>query len=123
MKKITLLLFAIIIGLPFIAMADSRVNLTPVPMKMTVGSGTLLLPQNFTIATGQLPDSLSNEAVKFANHFAGVTGYTVNVKKEASDALINMSLYNGSENLGCEGYTLNITADGITISATCSIGF
>ena len=123
MKRITLLLLAIIIGLPMIALGDSRVNLTPVPMKMTVGDGTLVLPESFTIATGQLPDSLSNEATKFANHFASVTGYTVEVKAEAADALITMSLYNGNENLGCEGYTLDITADGIAISATCSNGF
>ena len=123
MRKITLLLLAIIIGLPFMATADSRVNLTPTPMRMTVGDGTLVLPQSFTIATGQLPDSLSNEATKFANHFAGVTGYTVDVKSEAADALITMSLYNGNENLGCEGYTLDVTANGIAISATCSNGF
>ena len=123
MRKITLLLFAIIIGLPFMAMADSRINLTPVPKKMTVGNGTLVLPQSFTIATGELADSLSNEAIKFANHFAGVTGYNVEVKAEASDALITMSLYNGSEDLGCEGYTLDVATDGIAISATCSNGF
>ena len=79
MKKFTLLLLAIILGLPFMATADSRVNLTPVPMRMTVGDGTLVLPQSFTISTGQLPDSLAAEAVKFANHFAAVTGYTVDV--------------------------------------------
>ena len=106
-----------------VATADSRVNLTPVPKKMTVGSGTLVLPESFTIATGTLPDSLSNEAVKFANHFAGVTGYTVDVKADAADALITMSLYNGSEDLGCEGYTLDITTTGISITATCSNGF
>ena len=88
MRKITLLLLAIIIGLPFMAMADSRVNLTPVPKKMTVGSGTLVLPQSFTIATGELPDSLAAEAVKFAKHFGHATGYNVEVKAEAADALI-----------------------------------
>ena len=101
MRKITLLLLAIIIGLPFMATADSRVNLTPTPMRMTVGNGTLVLPQSLTIATGELADSLVAEATKFANHFAGVTGYTVDVKAEAADALITMSLYNGSEDLGC----------------------
>ena len=123
MKRFTLLLLAIIIGLPMVAMADSRINLTPVPKKMTVGSGTLVLPESFTIATGELPDSLAGEAVKFAKHFAGVTGYTVDVKADATDALIRMSLYNGNEELGCEGYTLGITTEGIAISATCSNGF
>ena len=108
MRKITLLLIAIILGLPMVTMADSRVNLTPVPKSMTVGNGTLVLPQSFTIATGELADSLVAEATKFANHFAGVTGYTVEVKAEAADALITMSLYNGSEELGLEGYTLEV---------------
>ncbi|MBR4967569.1 MAG: beta-N-acetylhexosaminidase [Bacteroidaceae bacterium] len=105
------------------ANADSRVNLTPAPKTMTVGSGTLILPERFAISTGALPDSLSNEATKFANHFAGVTGYTVDVKSEATDALIKMSLYTGNEDLGCEGYTLDITADDIAISAKCANGF
>ena len=123
MRKITLLLLAIIIGLPFMAMADSRVNLTPVPKKMTVGNSTLVLPQSFTIATGELPDSLAAEAVKFAKHFSYATGYRVDVKGEAADALITMSLYNGGEELGLEGYTLDVTTGGIAISATCSNGF
>ena len=92
MKRFAFLLLAIILGLPMVANADSRINLTPTPMKMTLGNGTLILPQSFTISTGQLPDSLSNEATKFANHFAGVTGYTVDVKAQAADALITMSL-------------------------------
>ena len=119
----TRFLLLVLLAIPATMFADSKVNLTPVPMRMTVGNGTLVLPQSFTIATGELPDSLSSEAVKFANHFAGVTGYTVDVKAEATDALITMSLYNGSEDLGCEGYTLDITTDGIAISATCSNGF
>ena len=123
MKKFTLLLFAFIIGISTSVNADSRVNLTPAPKTMTVGNGTLVLPQRFTISTGALPDSLSNEATKFANHFADVTGYIVDVKSEATDALITMSLYTGSEELGCEGYTLDITADGIAISAKCANGF
>ena len=119
----TRILLLVLLAIPATMLADSRVNLTPTPMRMTVGNGTLVLPQSFTIATGELPDSLSSEAVKFANHFAGVTGYTVNVKAEAPDALITMSLYNGSEELGCEGYTLDVTTSGIAISATCSNGF
>ena len=123
MKKVTFLLLAILISLPMFTKADNVINLTPVPKEMTVSGGTLTLPQSFSIATGELPDSLVAEATKFAKHFSEVTGYAVEVKTEAADALINLSLYNGSEELGCEGYTLNITTDGINISATCANGF
>ncbi len=123
MKKVTLLLLAIFISLPMFTKADNSINLTPVPKSITVGNGTLTLPQSFTIATGELPDSLSAEAVKFAEHFSKVTGYAVEVKATAADALITLSLYNGNEELGCEGYTLDVTTDGINISAICSNGF
>ena len=104
MRKSTLLLVLLLICLPMAMIADSRINLTPLPKSITTGTGTLTLPQSFTIVTGELPDSLSNEAVKFATLFEKVTGYTVDVKKSADDALITMSLYNGNEQLGCEGY-------------------
>ena len=123
MRKSTLLLVLLLICLPMAMVADSRINLTPLPKSITTGTGTLTLPQSFTIVTGELPDSLSNEAVKFATLFEKVTGYTIDVKKSADDALITMSLYNGNEQLGCEGYTLDITTQGINISATCSNGF
>ena len=123
MKKFTYLLLFALLCIPVAIQANSDINLTPVPKKMTVGAGKLVLPQSFTISTGTLPDSLSREAVKFATHFADVTGYTVDVKADAADALITMSLYSGSEELGCEGYTLDITTSGITIAANCSNGF
>ena len=62
MKKITLLLFAILFGLPIGVSADSRINLTPVPKQMTVGEGKLILPESFTISTNGI-----NEATAKAN--------------------------------------------------------
>ncbi|MBR5334020.1 MAG: beta-N-acetylhexosaminidase, partial [Alistipes sp.] len=122
MKKITLLLLAIIIGLPMTAIADSNINLTPVPMKMTVGSGKLVLPESFTIATIGIDDEMAAEAKKFSKLFAEISGYSVSVANEG-DALITMSRYTGNEELGNEGYTLDITADGIAITANSATGF
>ena len=99
MKKITLLLLAIIIGLPMTAIADSNINLTPVPMKMTVGSGKLVLPESFTIATIGIDDEMAAEAKKFSKLFAEISGYSVSVANEG-DALITMSRYTGNEELG-----------------------
>ena len=123
MRKFTLLLLAFIIGLPMIAMADSDINLTPVPKKMTKGNGTCTVPQSFTIATGNLDDTGSAEAHKFAKLFSEVTGYSVEVKSDATDAFITMAMYTGNEELGAEGYTLDITAGGIAITANEANGF
>ena len=103
--------------------ADNEINLTPAPMKMTKGTGELIIPNSFTIATGELNEKNAAEAQKFATLFSLVTGYTVEVKESAENALITMEMYAGNEELGNEGYTLDITAGGIAITANSANGF
>lgn len=122
MKKIFTIIM-LLLALPITLSAQSSINLTPVAKDITVGEGQLVLPQEFTIATGDLPDSIAVEATKFATEFAAVTGYTVNVAAQADDALFRLSMYTGTEELGEEGYTLDVTAEGVTISAPRSHGF
>ena len=122
MKKMTLLLFVILIGLPIGVFADSKINLTPVPMQMTIGEGKLVLPESFTISTENLEEELSNEAVKFSNLFSAISGYNVSLTNDG-EAFITMRKYTGDEELGDEGYTLDITADGIAITANSASGF
>ena len=123
MKKILLLSIIALLSMPMAMKADSSVNLTPLPKSMVKGTGTMVLPESFSISAGNLADSLKTEAVKFATLFTEVTGYDVKVNNDDAAALIRMSLYEGNEELGCEGYTLDITAEGIDISANCSNGF
>ena len=138
MKRLTSLLLLVLTLLPLSMKADSKVNLTPVPMKMSVGNGKLTFPEKFTISTGTLPDSLKHEAVKFGELFSKVSGFSVTIVSENANGttrnaattdgnddkpFIRMSLYEGNENLGCEGYTLKTAAEGIDISATCANGF
>ncbi len=123
MKKFLLLSIIALLSMPVAMRADSSVNLTPLPKSMEKGTGTMALPKSFSISAGNLADSLKSEAVKFATLFTEVTGYDVKVNNDDAEALIRMSLYKGNEELGCEGYTLDITAEGIDISANCSNGF
>lgn len=123
MKKFLLLSVIALLFLPMTMRADSSVNLTPLPKSMVKGTGKFVLPESFSISAGNLADSLKAEAVKFAGLFAEVAGYDVKVDNDNATALVRMSLYSGNEELGCEGYTLDITAEGIDISANCSNGF
>ena len=100
MKKITLLLFAILFGLPIGVSADSRINLTPVPKQMTVGEGKLILPESFTISTNGINEATA-EANKFCNLFNEITGYNVAVTDDGN-ALITIQKYTGNEELGDE---------------------
>ena len=124
MRKFTLsVLLSLFICLPGIVKADGEINLTPAPMKMTKGSGTVVLPQSFTIATGELSKENAAEAGKFASLLKEVAGFDVEVTESSENAFITLSMYNGGEQLGAEGYTLDITAGGIAISANEANGF
>ncbi len=122
MKRIIHSILMVLVCLPMTIMADSRINLTPLPMKMTVGNGDLTLPESFTISTGDLNNAMAEEATKFSKLFNEVTGYSVTVTSD-NDAFIKMHKYTGNEAIGNEGYTLDITANGISIAANDAKGF
>ncbi|MCM1109087.1 MAG: beta-N-acetylhexosaminidase [Clostridium sp.] len=122
MRKCILGLLWLCLCFPLGMLADSTVNLTPVPKAMTLGEGKLVLPESFGICVAGLPDSLSCEAKRFATHLQAVTNKMVTVSDE-EDALIRMSRYEGMEQLGIEGYTLDVTTSGVSISANTSTGF
>ncbi|MBR3883136.1 MAG: beta-N-acetylhexosaminidase [Bacteroidaceae bacterium] len=123
MKTTKLLTLLLSLCFPLLILANNSINLTPTPKQMTVGEGKLTLPNSFVIETGNLEDVHCNEAQKFSEHLAKVTGYTISVEKESSNALFKMSLYNGGEDLGTEGYTLDVTTEGVSITATTAQGF
>ena len=123
MKKFTLLLTTMLFGLTLGVAAADGINLTPVPKSMTIGTGKLTLPASFTIAANGLDESSAAEAQKFATLLGNVTGIVATVTDDDSDALVTMARYNGNEELGNEGYTLDITTDGIAISANSPTGF
>ena len=123
MKRVFSILVAVIcLCISSVTKADSSINLTPVPKNMSKSGGTLTLPQEFCINIGNMPDSIAAEAEKFAGVIEHVTGYTVSVGNYA-DAFVNVEYYNGYEDIGNEGYTLDINATGINITAKTVAGF
>lgn len=109
--------------LPLTIIAQSSINLTPVAKSATIGTGTLSFPKSFVISTGDLAEVEVAEAERFAKDFAKVAGSTVEVVSDASDAFITLSSYSGTEEIGAEGYTLDVTAENISISANEAQGF
>lgn len=122
MKKLVLLLLMTVSCLTTTIMADSRINLTPLPMQMNIVEGELRLPESFTISTGDLTAEEADEATKFIELFTYVSGYSVSLT-QSKEALIKMQKYDGNVEIGNEGYTLDVTADGIKIAANSAAGF
>ncbi len=96
-------------GTPFI-------NLTPQPKQITVGSGELQLPSSFVIADDALPQEMKAEVTKFITTFSSATGITVS---EGSNGLFSIAK---NSSLHEEGYTLEISADGVNIEAAAPAG-
>lgn len=100
------------------AAAQTFVNLTPRPKQMTAGEGELVLPADFRVGYGTLPDSLSAEAVKFVRAVNAATGFSGTAV--AGEGLISMSL---DATAADEGYTLDVTTGGVSVKARTSRGF
>lgn len=121
MRKSTLIMFIICMLIPMWLHADNTINLTPVPKTISVTGGEITLPNEFTISTIGLSSNEAAEAAKFAN-FMSTFGFIINVN-ESEGSFITMSSYSGSEEIGDEGYTLDITEQGIKIAANTEQGF
>ena len=123
MKRTLLSTLIMCICLPVFLQASNGLNLTPLPKNITVNEGKLTLEKTFSIAIENLSEECTYEANKFAAALNKIGFGEITLTQTAEEALIIMSMYNGDEELGNEGYTLNITNDKIEISANTAQGF
>lgn len=122
MRKTTLTLFILVLLAPLCLKASNTINLTPVPKQIAMKQGTLTLPETFAINTNGLPEEMVSEVRKFAKAITTVRAGEINIGDNIEDALITVSPYSGNTNIGDEGYRLDITTTGITLSANTAQG-
>ena len=114
----------------FFAMAQmpSSLNLMPVPAKVQVGTGQLVVDQLFTaVSAGRKDARLDSGIARFLDQVSRQTGMTLN--GQAADAS-NATLVIRAENAGRkvqeldedESYTLEITASRATLTAPNALG-
>ena len=118
----------------FLAMAQipSSLNLMPVPAKVQVGTGQLVVDQAFTaVSTGRKDDRLDRGIFRFLDQVSRQTGMTLNGQPGfASKAASNATLVIRIENAGRkiqeldenESYTLEITTSRATLTAPNALG-
>lgn len=122
--KHKLLSFLLLLSLlPGATWAQTFVNLTPRPATMTVGTGSLALPSQFTVSYTGLDEDGVNEVNQFVNAYTKATGATVTVAADDASALFQVSLLPASSTLKEEGYKLDITDSKVTIQAKSALGF
>ena len=118
MKKGLLLLgLALTLGASqSVAYADApTVNLTPKPKEITVKDGNLTLPASFSVKADGLNDEMKAEITKFAEALKAATGIEVGSGQELMTVTVDNTI-------ATEGYTLDVTADGIAIKASAPAG-
>lgn len=120
MKNRILCLLCLLLAWCGAATAQDFVNLTPKPMQMTVGTGELVLPQQFAVSRADLSEEMAAEAQKFVESFNAATGYAATVSADAG-ALIDVRTADVAAT-GEEGYNLNVTAGGVVIEAATPAG-
>ncbi len=106
------------IGSAFTANA-TFVNLTPTPKQMTVGEGSLTLPATFNISHTGLNADMVKEIDKFIATFNHATGLTATTSTTTAGSLFGIEL---DSSIAPEGYSLDITTDGVTVKASAPAG-
>lgn len=104
--------------------AQETVNLTPLPKEINVGTGTLTLPQSFSVNLNGLADSVKAEALKFVASYTKASGADVTIVDQADEkSIISLNLNPGASKMGPEAYRLKVTEKDITIEAETTRGF
>ncbi len=97
-------------------LSAQTVNIIPEPFHVAKGTGNFQFPKSIAI---NAPSSANEVTDQIAAQLRTVTGKTVFFSK--NNASINLEIIK-DEVLGNEGYTLNVNATGITISANTNAG-
>ncbi len=113
LNKWTLLVLAVICGSQLKAQS---LNIIPEPFHVAKGIGIFQFPKSIAI---NAPSSANEVTDQIANQIRKATGKTVFFSK--NNASINLDIIK-DEVLGNEGYTLNVNAEGVTISANTNAG-
>lgn len=100
--------------------AQDFVNLTPRPKQMTVGKGSLPLPQAFSVAYAGSDEAMTAEVSRFAAELSKTTGLTVSATTDEAAALVKVVT---DKSLKTEGaYKLSVTAEGATVTTADALG-
>ena len=107
------------LALTFICLTQvnaQNLNIIPEPFHVAKGTGVFQFPKNISI---NAPMSASDISEQIAKQLKTVTGKNISTSK--SEPTISLEIIK-DEVLGNEGYTLNVNATGVAISANTNAG-
>ena len=121
MKRLYWYLFALGLGLAAPPPAAQAQTLIPKPLRYTAGEGSFTFSAGTRVSCNALPDSLRTEAERFIADFNAASGLSIQAADDASAAVVCEVA--ADDQLGAEGYRLDVTPERITVQAHTSAGF
>ena len=123
MKKVLSLLLIFLYAMEgFSQITENNIAIIPEPVSVKKNSGTFLLPSTISIEA-DVKSEVNQVAAYLKEKISIPTGLPVTVVSNTSKPTIALSLNKLKEsNIGDEGYTLSVTANGITIKANNAAG-
>ncbi len=128
MRTLQFLVSVFFFSFSTMAQIPSSLNLMPVPAKVQVGTGQLVVDQAFTAAsTGRKDDRLDRGISRFLDQVSRQTGMTLNGQPaDASNATLVIRIENAGRKIQeldeDESYTLEITTSRATLTAPNALG-
>lgn len=128
MRTLRVLVMALFLSTPLAAQMPSTLSLMPVPAKVQVGSGQLVIDQSFTAAsTGASDARLEGGIARFLDDLSRQTGMPLTVRPaDASHATLSIHAQSPGrkvQELGeDESYTLEVNASHATLTAPTALG-
>jgi hexosaminidase len=118
MKKLSLLICSCLIGsLSFSQQANKSIAIIPEPVKIITRTGQYTLPK-LVVVQAAPQQSMTPILNLLKNRFSTAAGKVISVKPTAANAAIKLIINKKNDAvIGKEGYNLNVTAKGISISA------
>ena len=124
MKKILFLSVVILINNIVYSQKNSTpiIALIPEPFSIKQLEGMFTLPQDITIITTN-NEEIKNMATRLAGQLSTVTGYKISIKENSTPVAKSIVLAIADDKtINPEGYRLEVTAKGVTITASKSAG-
>lgn len=113
-------LFFLMLCLPFTGFSQQTVNIIPQPVKLQYKEGNFLFNKNTALQFNAKQPGLKAAAVYLQSQIKELTGMNLPVNAAASNSI--KLIIQKNEMLGGEGYSMEVTPQGITIMANAKSG-
>lgn len=119
MKFLNLLLFALVF--PFVLNAQKTVDIIPLPLELEIKQGNFIIDKKTSLSFDKNNKELKAVADLFSQQINALSGIKLQQSNSLEGKVISFTIQS-LQDLGKEGYVLDVKKDKITVKANSSTG-